>query len=1090
MMLPGPSCLAADPASAQRANTGPPGGKSVQTDGADPSQNSFTVTFKTPDYQVGKDKDGFDVFTVAGYGLSGRPGAPSLPARTFDIALPPDVDMQSVMIKLIRADAVALPGSYRIAPARPPETWVKGGKIVSWGKDAPDISDGRNVGIYNNNAYFPASVAETAAYSQMRKWRFIRIAFTPFQYNPVTGQLMTAKEVDVRVSYNRLPVPQSRLQGELGDMVMDDRAEEMFYNIDVARSWYQAGKPQQDANAVTGYVIITTGAIKAGSAKLNDFVAQKQTKGYTVEIITENDYGNLTGQSPNGTAEKIRQWLKDNYQSKSIQQVLLIGNPDPFSTEVPMKMCWPRKGETEYPDYDQAPTDYYYADLTGNWDLNGNGDYGEYNGDRGTGGVDFTPEVYVGRIPVYTSVTGWAAKLDGILQKTMDYENETDIAWRQTALLPMSYSDDSTDGAPFAERIKSDYLNGAAYTSYTLYQHKSTGCNSSYASSDNLVGGAVRSRWQNNAYGIVTWWGHGSATSASVGYGSGDCKDGNLLASSDATVLDDAKPAFTYQCSCNNGYPENTNNLGYSLLKNGAVTTVSASRVSWYSSGSWTPRRTVSDNASIGYYYMKRIVGKDQAGKSLYDEKRQMSQGWGAESWMNMMDFNLYGDPALKIDNMQAPNTPTLVSPADNATGVAPMPTLKASDFSDPDGRSHANSHWQVARNSGFTSVTWDLGETYQAGVQATVPPGKLDADTAYYWRVRYKNSAGKWSSWSSSRSFTTSAVGYPVSWGNTKITAVFSDYGSSNGIWSNDGTNWSRLSDWIPSFLTGYGNTGIAATFSKYDTGNGIWRYEGSSWSKLTDWQPQTMLSYGSGKLAGKFSGYGSDNGIWKHEGSSWNRITDWLPDSMTPLGSSDLAGAFTDYGSGNGIWRYNGDSWARITDWAPERMLSWGTHLAAIFTNYGSSGNGVWIYEGTSWRRTTDWTPAKLLSWKNDTQLAAIFNNYGSGGNGVWNYNGSSWTRLTDWLPADMTKLGTEDLVAVFKDYGSSGNGVWKYSNATSSWQRVSDWMPDTISSSGDYITAVFINYGSAGNGVWKYKKDGNWTRLTDWQPKEPKP
>ena len=33
------------------------------------------------------------------------------------------------------------------------------------------------------------------------------------------------------------------------------------------------------------------------------------------------------------------------------------------------------------------PTDYFYADLSGNWDLNGNGIYGEY-ADIGTGGID------------------------------------------------------------------------------------------------------------------------------------------------------------------------------------------------------------------------------------------------------------------------------------------------------------------------------------------------------------------------------------------------------------------------------------------------------------------------------------------------------------------------------------------------------------------------------------------------------------------------------------------------------------------------------------------------------------------------------
>ncbi|MDP4181670.1 MAG: hypothetical protein Q8942_11315 [Bacillota bacterium] len=34
------------------------------------------------------------------------------------------------------------------------------------------------------------------------------------------------------------------------------------------------------------------------------------------------------------------------------------------------------------------PTDYYFGNLTGNWDLNGDGIYGQFEKDFGRGGVD------------------------------------------------------------------------------------------------------------------------------------------------------------------------------------------------------------------------------------------------------------------------------------------------------------------------------------------------------------------------------------------------------------------------------------------------------------------------------------------------------------------------------------------------------------------------------------------------------------------------------------------------------------------------------------------------------------------------------
>jgi hypothetical protein len=101
------------------------------------------------------------------------------------------------------------------------------------------------------------------------------------------------------------------------------------------------------------------------------------------------------------------------------------------------------------------------------------------------------------------------------------------------------------------------------------------------------------------------------------------------------------------------------------------------------------------------------------------------------------------------------PNTPTLISPENGATGVILIPTLKASAYSDPDGDNHANSRWQVDTDSDFSSPEWDTGDTYAASTEYVLPV-RMESSTKYYWRVRYKDSWGEWSKWSSSRFFTT----------------------------------------------------------------------------------------------------------------------------------------------------------------------------------------------------------------------------------------------------------------------------------------------------------------------------------------------
>ncbi|MEZ4610103.1 MAG: C25 family cysteine peptidase [Caldilineaceae bacterium] len=79
--------------------------------------------------------------------------------------------------------------------------------------------------------------------------------------------------------------------------------------------------------------------------------------------------------------------------------------------------------------------------------------FGDTNGDYVPGGVDFAPELYVGRIPVYMSNDGWSATLDSILRKTIAYEI-SDREWRRSALLTMAFLDTGSDGAKLGEDME------------------------------------------------------------------------------------------------------------------------------------------------------------------------------------------------------------------------------------------------------------------------------------------------------------------------------------------------------------------------------------------------------------------------------------------------------------------------------------------------------------------------------------------------------------------------------------------------------------------------------------------------------------
>ena len=102
--------------------------------------------------------------------------------------------------------------------------------------------------------------------------------------------------------------------------------------------------------------------------------------------------------------------------------------------------------------------------------------------------------------------------------------------------------------------------------------------------------------------------------------------------------------------------------------------------------------------------------------------------------------------------------TPTNTSPADAATDQTETPALTGSTFYSNYAATHAATQVQVHTTSDFTTPQYSSGD--QAGsVSFVLPAGQLVVSTTYYWRMRYKNSRGTYSSWSTATTFTTASA-------------------------------------------------------------------------------------------------------------------------------------------------------------------------------------------------------------------------------------------------------------------------------------------------------------------------------------------
>ncbi len=695
--------------------------------------------------------DGTCRFAGNGIQQAARPGEPDIPVQVVTVLLPPDADLTTVKAAIPGYGWTAIEGEWVVSPASPLAAGDCGASGVPPADGTP--ADGRDPDIYQESALYPSDPVSKVDVQVMRGWKMAQILYAPFAYNPVEKQIYRLSGSSIEVTFERTS---AGADSSGVDLTAAAIVREAAVNYSAVAAEYGDAAISTDAGR---YVIITTTDIGEESGSLMDFVASKEARGFTVQVVTEDTWGGGTG---NAAANNIRSWLKNNYLTLDIEYVLLIGNPNPSNGDVPMKMCYPQEAD---PDYPECPTDFFYAELTSNWNADGDSRYGEYSDDF-WGSPPRAAEIAVGRIPCYGDISD----LDHILAKIIAYENAPagSLSWRENVLLPMKPSDDETPGYQLGEEIKDDVLaaNGWAYnrvydSDYGLSPDpETTPCTVT----------SVTNTWKSADYGAVIWWTHGTSTSASY-----------VMNTTNAATLDDAHPSLVFQCSCLNGMPESSSNLGYSLLVNGGISTVCASRVSWYEIGQTSFAGTAT-NAGMAFGYAERVIdGGMYAGDALIDIKSDVVPQY-EELWMNYLDFNLYGDPAVGLYT----STPDKTAPS--------VLTYYAGNLTTRSARLRANLTSLGQEESASASFQWGTSPGLydrETAVQLRSTTGifyfdltGLDPGTTYYYRAK---AAGWGTSYGDEKAFTTLTT--PPSVSTSAVTAITASSARLNGNLSSLGT-------------------------------------------------------------------------------------------------------------------------------------------------------------------------------------------------------------------------------------------------------------------------------------------------------------
>jgi len=667
--------------------------------------NTITVIIPVGTYQIIRGEQGYEV-TIENFGRLLIAGKPNLPSKIFSIAVPPSVTVQDVTFEA--KDSIVIPGEYYVEPNSLPRVIGEEDPVLLE-RDQQQYHENYQ-STYGVNDPYPASIGEIIGTGGYRKYNLIDVRINPMIYYPISGELLYHPEITVKVHYT----PSDQASSE--DIMIDNLprteqiAKEIIINYDQAQAWYPNlpnGRDQYN------YVIITLDSLVSAVTPLVD---GESAKGKSVNVVTtswiNNNYAGYD------LAAKMREFLREKYPSGvwGIEDVCLIGG----YSDVPMRRTAQNTG------YGQPETDYYYAELSlpdsQSWDANGNHLYGE-NSDP----IDFVAEVNVGRIP-------WSdpAIVQSICQKSIAFEQNTDVSYKKNILLLAAYFWSDTDNAVLME-YKTNPVNYPWMSNWTktrLYED----AQSTYPCDYDLSYNNVKSVWSTGTYAFVNWAGHGSPTACYEYYPSQP-----FVSTDTCPYLNNNYSAIIFADACSNSDTDALN-IGQAMLKQGGVGFLGATKVA-YGKHAWDDPYDGSSQSLDCFFTARVTSGEYTQGAAHQWALRHMyvNNLWYYAKYEMFEWGALWGNPDLTmglVTTSDPPATPSV--PTGPTHGVLNMEYTFLTSTSDPNGDQiyylfnwgdGTTSTWLGPYNSGTTvtaSYAWSELGSYDIKVQAKDVNGAL----------------------------------------------------------------------------------------------------------------------------------------------------------------------------------------------------------------------------------------------------------------------------------------------------------------------------------------------------------------------------
>ncbi len=310
----------------------------------DSRSNAIQLIYSVPEFtmeDVQVDGQVMKNITLPGTFLGNDEGMPNLPGKGSFIAIPQG-STPKVRIVSQRTETLHY---IEIAPAQriPLDTE----------KDFPLV---KNQSVYSKNAFYPESPVMISEVNQIRGVDAINLGITPFQYNPVTKDLIVYQDLKVEITFEggTGQFGNDAFRSRWWDPIMQDNI--LNYSslpaVDYDKRFQSYSKGQRDIECE--YIIITP----TGSDFLSwaDSIANfRNQQGILTHIYTLTDVGG-------NTETAIEAFIDNAYNNWTIKPVacLLLGDYGTDATKNIISHMY------IHPDgYPNFASDNKYADVTG-----------------------------------------------------------------------------------------------------------------------------------------------------------------------------------------------------------------------------------------------------------------------------------------------------------------------------------------------------------------------------------------------------------------------------------------------------------------------------------------------------------------------------------------------------------------------------------------------------------------------------------------------------------------------------------------------------------------------------------------------------